>query len=449
MSFCAHTDQEIAAMLAEVKCASIEDLFKEIPDQLKIKELPGFAERLSEMQVWQLLQPRAKGDASKLNFIGAGCYEHYIPAAVWEITSRGEYLTAYTPYQAEASQGTLQLLYEFQTMFANLTSLDVSNASLYDGATALAEAVLMAVRCSKHPHSNTVLIPKTVHPFYREVVQTIVAAQNIEIITVDYDQFTGKTDLTKLQNVAPQNFAALVVPQPNFFGVLEDVDQLTTWAQQHGGLVIGLVNPLSLALLNPPGQWGADGADIACGEAQALGVPLASGGPYIGFLCCKMAYIRQLPGRLVGQTTDVAGQRGFTLTLQAREQHIRRAKATSNICTNQGLLATAVTIYLSLLGATGLRQVALKSHDMCAQFKAALAAANIKVLFNSPFFHEIVLQTEQPVPLILDKLAALGIQGGFDLTPYYPELGNALLCCVTETKSAADIATFIEALRSC
>lgn len=451
MSFCAHTNEEIQEMLQDLQYTSIDDLFKEIPQELLVTEIPGIAERLTEMEVLQLLQQRAKSDATKLNFIGAGCYEHYIPAAVWEIASRGEFLTSYTPYQAEASQGTLQLLYEFQTMLANLTGLDVSNASMYDGATALAEAVLMAVRCDKSTHGRTVLMPKTVHPYYVEVVNTIVSPQNIIVKMIDFDINTGRTSIAQLKKIT-EPFAALIVPQPNFFGVLEDVDQLTSWAHQQGGLVIALVNPMSLGLLQAPGQWGDIGADIACGEAQSLGVPLASGGPYIGFLCCKTAYIRQLPGRLVGKTCDVDGKVGFALTLQAREQHIRRAKATSNICTNQGLLATVVTIYLSLLGAKGLQQVALKSHANTNKLQELLQQVpEVKVLFTtlSPYFHEIVLQFQKPIPEILDNLSQQGIQGGFDLSEYYPELGNAMVCCVTETKTVADLQQFVQALAKC
>jgi glycine dehydrogenase subunit 1 len=450
MPFIAHTEADIAAMLATIGASSTADLFIEIPTDLKVTEISGIGARMTEMQVAQMLQQRAQQDHTVLNFIGAGCYEHYIPAAVWELCSRGEFMTAYTPYQAEASQGTLQLLYEYQTMLANLTGLEVSNASLYDGATALAEAVLMAVRCSKHADNKKILLPLSVHPFYRQVVKTISGAQGIELIDIDFDLSSGKIATENLHQYSKDNFVALVIPQPNFFGVLEDVDELTDWAHNQDALVIATVNPLSLGLLKPPGAWGTNGVDIACGEAQSLGVPLASGGPYIGFMCCKKIWIRQLPGRLVGMTTDTDGKRGFTLTLQAREQHIRRAKATSNICTNQGLLATAVTIYLSLMGAVGLKQVALQSHINATKFKyAVLKIAEIKIVFSSPFFHEIVLSFDKPVAEILDKLAQQGIQGGFDVSQYYPKLGNAMLCCVTETKTDADIDSFIQALTAC
>lgn len=449
MSFVAHTPQIIAEMLAGIGCKSVDELFVEIPQELQVAGIDNFAPRMTEMQVAKLMLQRSLQDKVTLNFIGAGCYEHYIPAAVWELVSRGEFLTSYTPYQAEASQGTLQLLYEYQTMLANLTALDVSNASLYDGASALAEAILMSVRCYKNPSNKKILLPKSVHPYYRQVVKTIISPQQIEIEEIDYDFSTGQIDLEQLNKYQPGSFLALVIPQPNFFGVLEEVDYLTDWAHKNQAFAIGLVNPLALGILKPPGEWATSGVDIACGEAQSLGVPLSSGGPYIGFLCCKRALIRQLPGRLVGMTVDVEGKRGFTLTLQAREQHIRRAKATSNICTNQGLLATAVAIHLSLMGASGLRQAASISHANAIQIKQAFEHdKNIKVLFDqSPCFHEIVLQFSQPIKDIQDKLSKQGIQAGFNLLAFYPELGNALLCCATETKTNSDIDQFIRAIK--
>jgi glycine dehydrogenase subunit 1 len=352
MPFIPHTEEDIRAMLAVMNVASIEDLFDEIPESLRHASLTDIPQGLTEMELSRLMRERAKLDSGLLCFIGAGAYEHHIPAAVWDVASRGEYLTAYTPYQAEASQGTLQLLYEYQTMMASLMGLDVSNASLYDGASALAEAVLMAVRANRTNKSERVLIPRTLHPHYRQVVQAIVAQQGIEIIEIPFDASTGCINLASLEKFAG-DVTALVIPQPNFFGLLEDVDALTNWAHQQNALAIGIVNPLATALLKAPGQWGQKGADIAAGEGQPLGVPMASGGPYYGFLCCKQEFVRQLPGRIVGRTVDLEGKQGFVLTLQAREQHIRRAKATSNICTNQGLLVTASTIFMSLMGPKG------------------------------------------------------------------------------------------------
>ena len=440
MPFIPHTETDVSEMLAAIGVKTIDDLFDEIPESLRSGGLTRVPAGLSEMEVARLMQERAELDGRYLNFIGAGAYEHHIPAAVWQIVSRGEYYSSYTPYQAEASQGTLQLLYEFQTMMASLTGMDVSNASLYDGASGLAEAVLMAVRAQRD--ARRILLPKTVHPYYRRVVKNIVSAQNIELVEIDFDAKTGVVG-----NLSEGAFAALVVPQPNFFGCLEDVDRLTDWAHAQGGLVIGLVNPTALALLKPPGLWGAKGADIAVGEGQPLGAPLASGGPYFGFMCCKQALVRQMPGRIIGRTVDLDGKPGFALTLQAREQHIRRAKATSNICTNQGLLVTAATIYMSLLGPEGLKRVAAASHANTQQLVAQLTQIpGVRLAFERPRFHEAVLLLDSPVATALHALEAQGITGGFDLTHLYPELGNALLVCATETKTAADLQKFAEQL---
>ncbi len=450
MPFIPHTEKDVKEMLATIDVAKIEDLFSEIPENLRKSNLTGILPSLNEMELTRLMRKRAEQDGGMLCFIGAGAYEHHIPAAVWEVASRGEFLTAYTPYQAEASQGTLQLLYEYQTMMASLMALDVSNASLYDGASALAEAILMAMRANKKSKSQRILIPRSVHPHYRQVVNAIVGQQNIEIIEVPFDMKTGCVSLKALNNIAKEDVTALVIPQPNFFGVLEDVDALTDWAHQHNALAIGVVNPLAMALLKAPGQWGKEGADIACGEGQPLGVPLASGGPYYGFLCCKQDYVRQLPGRIVGRTVDMEGKQGFVLTLQAREQHIRRAKATSNICTNQGLLVTASTIYMSLLGPKGLRKVALAAHQNLCLLQEKLSAINgVEIVFaEQPLFHEMVLRLPVPVDAVLNQLAELKVQGGFSLRKVYPELGECMLVCVTETKAPDDLDVFANQLNA-
>jgi len=356
MPFVPHTEDEINQMLSVIGIDSIENLFDEIPAQLKISGLEKVPAGLNEMGINRLMQARAAQDGQPLCFTGAGAYDHHIPAAVWQITTRGEYYTAYTPYQAEASQGTLQLTYEFQSMITALTAMDVSNASLYDGASAVAEAVLMSVRTNRKSKSRKVLVPRSLNPVYTQVSHTIVKHQNIELLDVPFDRATGKTLLETLHAYKGEDIAALVISQPNFFGNLEDVDAMTNWAHENGCLVIAVVNPLSLALLKPPGEWGENGADIAVGDGQPLGAPMSSGGPYYGFMCCKKAYVRQMPGRIVGRTVDQQGREGFVLTLQAREQHIRRSKATSNICTNQGLVVTASTIHMSLLGPEGLKQ---------------------------------------------------------------------------------------------
>jgi glycine dehydrogenase subunit 1 len=324
--------------------------------------------------------------------------------------------------------------------------LDVSNASLYEGATALTEAILMAVRANRHNTSHRILIPQSVHPLYREVVSTIVSQLNIEVMEVPFNAETGQCNIASMQSV---DFTAFVIPQPNFFGQLEEVDALTNWAHSKKALVIGVVNPLAMALIKPPGQWGEKGADIACGEGQPLGVPLASGGPYYGFLCCKKEWVRQLPGRIVGRTVDKDGKQGFVLTLQAREQHIRRAKATSNICTNQGLLVTASTIYMSLLGPVGLREVAIASQQGLRLLKEKIAdLPNVKVLFSGPCFHEMVLQFSHPLDDILEEFDKQHIAAGLPLKNFYPALKNSLLVCVTETKTVEDIERFAACLQT-
>jgi len=444
MPFIPHTEEDISTMLASIGANTIEDLFDEIPLALKsgsLKALPG----LSEMEVSRLMQDRAEVDGRYLNFIGAGAYEHHIPSAVWQITTRGEFYSSYTPYQAQASQGTLQLLYEYQTMMASLTGMDVSNASMYDGASALAEAALMAVR--SHKSSRRILIPTSLHPIYRRVVRAIVKNQGIEVIEIPYNLECGHTVVESLAPYAGQDIAALVIPQPNFFGVLEPVDALTDWAHANSALAIGVVNPMSLALLTPPGEWGSTGADVAVGEGQPLGIPLSSGGPYFGFMACKQSLVRQMPGRIIGRTTDLNGNPGFVLTLQAREQHIRRSKATSNICTNQGLMVTAATIYMSLLGPEGLRRVATQSHANTLSLVEQLETLKgVKRIFSGDLFHEAVVTLPAPVAGVLKTLKNQGVLAGLDLSEHYPELGNALLVCATETKIASDLEKYVSHL---
>jgi len=365
--------------------------------------------------------------------------------------TRGEFYSAYTPYQAEASQGTLQLLYEYQTMMASLTGMEVSNASLYDGASAVAEAILMAVRASKGGLKR-VLVPASLHPRYRSVAEATVRNQGIELVSVAFDAASGQTDLAALAETsvaAPA--AALVIPQPNFFGVLEPVDALTDWAHDHNMLAIAVVNPLAMALLKPPGQWGLGeqprGADICVGDGQPLGAPLSSGGPYFGFITAKQALVRQMPGRIVGRTVDADGKPGFALTLQAREQHIRRAKATSNICSNQGLLVTAATIHMALMGPEGLKNVALASHaNTRALVEKLTAIEGVAQVFPSPYFHEAVIRVSSPVADVLRALRAQGILGGYALAKDYPGLADCILVCATETKTDDDLGAYAQQL---
>lgn len=445
MPFIPHTDEDVSEMLASIGVKNIEQLFDEIPANLIVSNM-DIPAGLNEQQMARFMAQRASLHPGAKCYIGAGAYEHYIPAAVWDVTQRGEFLTAYTPYQAEASQGTLQLLFEFQTMMASLMGLEVSNASLYEGASALVEAILMACRLQKEVKS--VWLPRSIHPNYLEVVRTFLRLQKIEMHELPLPIERGYFTRADLQAFAQQKSACsvLVIAQPNFLGCLEKVDELTDWAHEQGALVIGVVNPIAMAWLKPPGQWGQKGADIACGEGQPLGVPLAHGGPYFGFLCTRMEFVRQLPGRIVGKTVDKEGKPGFTLTLQAREQHIRRAKATSNICTNQGLLVTAATIYMSLMGPEGLKMVAQTSYSHGQYLMNALNAINgIKVLYANTF-HEFVLQFNADVMTIVAEMQKKGISCGLPLEPFFPELKNCLLVCVTETKTKEDLDEYINAM---
>lgn len=447
MPFIPHTQADVRAMLDTIGVDTVSALFDEIPAHLRCKPLTAIPDGLTEMEALRVMQERSSQDAGALCFIGAGAYEHHIPAVVWDIVARGEFMTAYTPYQAEASQGTLQVIYEFQSMMAHITGMDVCNASVYDGASGLAEAVLMAIRAHRKSKSKRILMPRTVSPLYRDAVKSIVEMQGIELVELDYQHQRGAIDPASLAQYEGQDFAALVIPYPNFFGVLEDVNALTRWAEANNIFVIAVVNPMALSILTPPREWGENGADIVVGEGQPFGIPLSSGGPYVGFLCCKQAHVRQMPGRIIGRTVDLEGKEGFTLTLQAREQHIRRAKATSNICTNQGLAMTAATIYLSLMGAEGLERVALASHHNIRQLTEKLSQVKgVETVFIRPVFHETVIKLTKPVAPVLAAMAKNGVLGGLDLSMDYPELGNALVVCATETKNDADLNRFVQVL---
>jgi len=446
MPFIPHTEQDIQDMLGTIGVSDIEQLFDEIPANLRSRPLAEIPPAMSEQEISRLMMQRAEQDGRPLCFIGAGAYEHHIPAAVWQIVTRGEFYSAYTPYQAEASQGTLQLIYEFQSMMTALMAMDVSNASLYDGGSALAEAVLMAIRANRKSKSQRVLVPTTVHPAYRDTARSIVGNQQIELLELPYDDQGGHVSIDSLADYEGEDIAALVIAQPNFFGVLEDVDALTDWAHRNGAMVIAVVNPVAMSLLKPPGRWGEKGADIAVGEGQPLGVPLSSGGPYFGFMCSKQQHVRQMPGRLVGRTVDRDGRVGYTLTLQAREQHIRRSKATSNICTNQGLLVTAATIHMALLGGEGLRRVALACHANTRRLVEKLSSDYLKPRFSRPCFHEAVMTSTLPLKRLLRPLYAHNLQPGYVLSDDYPELGESLLVCATETKTEHDLDLYGEYL---
>ena len=460
MPFVPHTPEDVRAMLARIGADTVEELFDEIDPRLRQADFSALPEGESEMALLAEFTARARRDETGPCFLGAGCYDHHVPAAVWDIAGRGEFLTAYTPYQAEASQGTLQLIYEYQSMMAALTGMEVSNASVYDGGSALAEAVLMAVRARKRgrrtaPNDGagaaddvvSVAVPGACHPLYLAAARSIVANQGIELVETGFGQ-DGAASLDALDNAAgPRAFAAMVVQQPSFFGVIEPVDELVAWADDHGASTIAVVNPVALGLLKPPGEWNGGGVDIACGDGQPLGVPMASGGPSFGFLCARQRHVRQMPGRLVGRTVDSAGKPGFTLTLQAREQHIRRGKATSNICTNQGLLVTAATIHMALLGPHGLRAVASACHERAGELIAALTSIDgVTRPFAAPFFHECVLDVGRDADDVANALAAAGVVGGLPLRRYMPGFDNRLLVCATEKRTTAEIARFRDAL---
>lgn len=440
-SYIPNTNADRRRMLDTLGLDSVEELFEVIPADKRFPHL-DLPRPLSEMEVRKLLGSLAERNADLDHhpcFLGAGAYRHFVPAAVDHIIARGEFYTAYTPYQPEASQGTLTSIYEFQTMICDLMGMDVANASMYDGATALAEAGLMAARVTRR---DGLVVSSTLHPRYRQVLRTYTQGMGMEIRQVGHGD-DGAVDLGQTTQLLDASTAALMVQYPNFLGCLEDVLALSELASSAGSLLVVCVDPLALGLLRPPGELGAD---IAVGEGQPLGNPLSYGGPYVGLFACRQRYLRQMPGRLVGMTRDSQGRRGFVLTLQPREQHIRREKATSNICTNEALVALAVTTYLALMGKQGLRQVA----ELCYH-KAHYAAEEIAALpgferLLGQFFKEFVIRTPVPPAEVNVSLWEQGIIGGYELGRDYPELDDCLLFCVTEMNSREEIDLLASAL---
>lgn len=453
MPFIPHTDHDVTEMLGVIGAERIDDLFDEIPAEFRAAPLTRVPEGVTEMEMLADLGARAARDADVLCFAGAGAYDHHIPSAIWDLVQRGEFMTAYTPYQAEASQGTLQVIYEYQSMIAALTGMDVSNASVYDAGSGLAEACLMAVRANRKSKSRRILFAGSLHPRYRAATESIIGNQELELVELPCGDDGVLPADALAAHVADEkaDFAALVIQQPNFFGALEDVHALTDAAQAAGMLVIAVVNPIGLGLLAPPGEWGAEGADIVVGDGQPLGIPMASGGPYFGFICCRSAHVRQMPGRIIGRTVDEDGRTGYTLTLQAREQHIRRGKATSNICTNQGLLVTAGTIYMALMGAEGIERVAGHCHAQTRALVERLTAIDgVERVHGGPYFHETVLRLPRPAAEVVETLADERILPGVALSAFWPERTHELLVCATEKRSDADIERLAAALaRAC
>jgi len=434
-----NTKEDQKEMLKEIGAESIEALFSTIPQNLRLKTDLNLPSSLSEMELVKEMRKLSEKNAhldEYVSFLGAGSYDHFIPALVNHLSGRSEFYTCYTPYQAEASQGMLQATYEYQSLICELFQMDVCNASLYDGATALAEAVILAHKVN---HGKKVLLVKSLHPESRQVLTTYIE-KTLGLSIIEIDCQNGVTDLTKLEEKISKDTSCVIVQNPNFFGCLEKVKKIEEITHQAGSLYIVSVDPISLGLLVPPGEYNAD---MAVGEGQVLGSKLNFGGPYLGIFTCKREFLRKMPGRIVGETTDKEGKRGFVLTLQTREQHIRRERATSNICTNQALNALRAAVYLSTLGEKGLARVA----ELCLQ-KSHYAARGIHQIpgfeptFTSPFFKEFAVRCPIPPYKINKLLWDNKILGGFDLGRFYPKLESSLLFSVTEKRTRQEIDKF-------
>jgi glycine dehydrogenase subunit 1 len=432
------TDRE--AMLKAIGARSIDDLFSSIPAEYRLHRDLKVPRQMAESEIMDWFRERARENGEGYTtFLGAGAYYHYRPVIIDSLISRGEFLTAYTPYQPEIAQGTLQSIFEFQTMISELTGMEVANASMYDGSTAAAEAVMMAVRLTGR---RSVLIARSLHPEYREVLTTYAFHQGMPLATVGYTE-SGRVNLKELENSITPETACVLIQSPNFFGTIEDVEAVAEIAHKNGAmLVVSIAEAVSLGIVEPPRQ-----ADVIAMEAQSFGVPLGFGGPYCGVIATREKFVRQMPGRLVGQTTDKNAKRGFVLTLATREQHIRREKATSNICTNQALVALMVNIFMTIYGKVGLRELA-KQNLAKATYAAQQFGKHARVLFSgTPRFNEFVVQTSEDPYSINNRLLGHQIIGGFPLKKFYPELGNAALWCCTEmtTRSAIDTAAGVAA----
>lgn len=437
-----HTEEDIKKMLDTLGMKDLEDLFADVPKDVRLQRELMLEAPKSEIEIQHHMQDLAKDNKSAEDlvcFLGAGAYDHYIPSVIKHITSRSEFYTAYTPYQAEASQGTLQVIFEFQTMIANLTGMDIANASMYDGATATAEAAYMAAAQTRR---KQVVVSETVHPETRRVLETYGRFNGIEVVTIPSKE--GVTDLEKLKEAVTKQTAGVIIQNPNFFGIIEEMEEAEKIAHQDKGLLIMNVDPISLGLLKSPGEIGAD---IVIGEGQSLGNPMNYGGPYLGFMAASQKLMRKMPGRVVGQTTDVEGNVGYVLTLQTREQHIRREKATSNICTNQALNALAALAYMSLMGKKGMRQVAEQSYRKAHYALEKIEKeTGLKRTFDKPFFKEFMVTAPGDVDEINKELMKQGILGGFSVDKYYPEITNGMLLCVTEKRSLDEIHQLVKGL---
>jgi len=445
MRFIPHTEREIAAMLVTIGARSVDDLIAHVPAHLRRRAAIDLAPGLSEAEVaaeMAALAGASRGAHDFVSFLGAGYYRHYVPAAVRAICARAEFATSYTPYQAEASQGTTQAIFEFQTLITQLTAMEVANASMYDGASAAAEAVLMAHRLK--PRRPVVALSRALWRDYRSTIRTYLSAlDQLEVIELPFDATSGATDLAALERAANDRLLCTVTGYPNVFGVVEPFQKIAAITHRAGAIAISATaEALSLALLKPPG---ALGADIAVGEAQSFGLPVQFGGPGLGFMATAMADVRQMPGRLVGETRDATGRRAFTLTLATREQHIRRERATSNICTNHSLCALAATVYLSLMGRNGLRELAERNVELAHDCASRLALRGIRARFTAPFFNEFVATGRNP-KAALEAAERNGVLAGVAIGEDYPELKDSILIAVTEMNSNQDMDRLSEAL---
>ena len=445
MRFIPHTEQDIREMLEKIGLRNIDELFASIPDTLRLRDkvldLPTALSETELVSTFKHTQKRNPDPDEMSTFLGAGAYRHYSPALIGNLVLRGEFSTSYTPYQPEVSQGTLQAIFEFQTMIAMLTGMDIANASMYDGASALAEAVLMAHRING---KNKVLIARAAHPEYRQTVMTYLRGADHQLIDVPYNS-RGKTDLEFIRSNLSDKTSAVVLQTPNFFGIVEEYEALgKELAERDALLIVAVTEPLSLGILKPPGERGAD---IVVGEAQSFGLPVSFGGPYVGFFATREQYIRQVPGRVTGETTDRNGRRAFVLTLSTREQHIRRERATSNICTNQGLCALAATIYLAVMGKQGLRELAVLNLRKADYLKNKLSkVGGFETRFNADTFNEFVLKCPKPAKEVRDALLEHKILAGLPLGEHYPEFADSLLLCATEMNTVEAIDRLAEKL---
>jgi len=440
MPYIPNTDDDLRAMLQKIGVRHIDELLDAIPSKLRMKrplEIPA----LSEMELLCELKTLSQDNREGLVcFAGGGVYDHFIPAAIETVISRPEFMTAYTPYQAEVSQGTLQVIYEFQTHICRLTGMDVANASLYDGATAAAEAIIIGAKVTKR---NKVIVPETVNPLYRQVINTYVSGRNVELITVP--MAAGKCDLNRLENIIDKDTACMLVSQPNFFGLLEDIEAVSGMIHNVGGKLIMSVDPIAQAILKTPAEYEAD---IVVGEGQPLGLPLSYGGPLLGFFAAKKELVRSMPGRIAGRTTDIDGKTGFVLVLQTREQHIRRDKATSNICTNQALCATTASVYMTLLGKTGLKKVALLSAEKAQQTAAALFdVEGFEPYFKGPYVREFTIRTPGPARQIIHSMVKRGVLPGVNAGSWYTDMDDCLIIALTEKRTEQEIARLVDGLK--